>query len=378
MKALDRELLAENIRKSVTCGISAHELCGACVTVRQAGEDVYTECFGTTAPDGSAPVTERSLFRLASMTKPVTAVAVMILAEWGLLTLDTRIKELLPKYSEMTVGRVENGNIKADRKAVTDITVKHLLTHTSGIGCGELGVRLNSLMTEDDKKSVEATVKFFADKPLSFEPFTKEEYSAFAAFDVLAAIVERLTGEDYNVFLRKNIFLPCGMDDTTFVPSEEQWQRLVTLHNYTEEKGAFAECFEKGSIFGGFPCTHYLGGAGLASTLCDYSLFARMLLDGGEINGRRIISEESVRMISTPIFPKARGKEAWGLGVRVITRSGVLPNGAYGWSGAYGGHFWIDPENKITAVYLKNSLYDGGAGASTARQLEKDVYSALK
>ena len=134
-------------------------------------------------------------------------------------------------------------------------------------------------------------------------------------------------------------------------------------------------------VFEDVPCTHYLGGAGLVSTLQDYGNFAKILLNQGRTANGRILEEETFRHLFTPQVSKEmmRGAERWGLGVRVITEDTYpyLPKGSFGWSGAYGSHFWIDPKNKIYAVYMKNSKHDGGAGNASARIFEKAVYSSI-
>ena len=134
-------------------------------------------------------------------------------------------------------------------------------------------------------------------------------------------------------------------------------------------------------IFADFPESYFCAGAGLFSSLSDYVRFASMLQNGGELDGVRILSKQSVDEIATPHVSAdiMAGNERWGLGVRVITEKSytTLPVGTYGWSGAYGSHFWIDPVNRITAIYMKNSLYDGGAGSVTSRQFEKNVFDSL-
>ena len=170
------------------------------------------------------------------------------------------------------------------------------------------------------------------------------------------------------------------MVDPTFAPTPEQWERMIPMHDRVEEKSVVKPT-KPGTIFEGFPTTYFAGGAGLASTLRDYIRFAEMLQNGGRLDGVQILTEDSVRQMATPQLPKAiaPGNEVWGLGVRVIARDayGPLPVGTFGWSGAYGTHFWVDPVNKITAIYLKNSHYDGGSGAKTARQMEEDVHQSL-
>ena len=169
------------------------------------------------------------------------------------------------------------------------------------------------------------------------------------------------------------------MKDTTFSPSPAQWARLIAKHDYQDGKATVAPTRE-GCVFENYPTTHALAGAGLVSTIHDYKNFASMLLDGGVFKGRRIVSKSSIDQMATPQIydPLQKGRSLWGLGVRVIVdEKDVLPLGTFGWSGAYGTHFWVDRENKIAAIYLKNSAYDGGSGAKTAYHLEEDVYSAI-
>ena len=151
------------------------------------------------------------------------------------------------------------------------------------------------------------------------------------------------------------------------------------MHDYRDGKAQVAQTTE-GCVFGNYPTTHALAGAGLVSTIDDYKNFVTMLLDGGVFKGRRILSQEMIDQMATPQIkdPIQKGRSLWGLGVRVIVdEKDILPLGTFGWSGAYGTHFWIDPENNILAIYMKNSRFDGGSHAVTGRNFELDVYSAL-
>jgi len=203
-------------------------------------------------------------------------------------------------------------------------------------------------------------------------------YSPLIAFDLLARVVEITSGKAYDQFLEEELFAPLGMVDTTFVPTEDQWGRMVNLHNFEDGKSSFLP-LDKHHTMSDLPLTYFCGGASLVSTIGDYSRFAEMLLaDGKTADGTQLISRELIKKMQTPslsdqIMP---GPQKWGLGVRVITGADyvLLPVGSFGWSGAYGAHMWVDPENQITAVYMKNSLYDGGAGALTALHFEEDVY----
>ena len=314
---------------------------------------------------------------MASMTKPITAAAILILIERGVLSLDDKVSEFLPEFRDIHITQVTQNGLTDLGKAQNEITVCNLLTHTSGIGTDPLK---EQKMTYNDKKSIDSAVEFYSKIGLDFEPGTKQQYSPFAAFDVSAKIIEKVSGTDYHDFLMQEIFEPCGMSNTTFTPTREQWNAVIAMHNKIDGKN----CDEKMNddcVFSDFPQTHYLGGAGLVSTLADYSKFAQMLLNKGKVPTKQIIGEDTLRLMSTPFVSEEimPSSERWGLGVRVIVREDYenLPLGAFGWSGAYGTHFWIDPANNIAAVYMKNSLFDGGAGNESARNFEKAVNDSL-
>ena len=234
---------------------------------------------------------------------------------------------------------------------------------------------------EKEQSCLREAVEHYSRSALDFEPFSAQFYSAIFGFDVLARIVEIVSGMQYNDFIRENILEPLGMDDTTFTPTDEQRGRLIPMHDYVDGK-AVAVDFPVGGMFEGLPLAYFMGGAGLAATMSDYSRFADMLLNYGEYNGKRIISRELVEAMGTPHVPHEimPYSERWGLGVRVIVDDEYkrLPVGSYGWSGAYGTHFWVDPENKITAIYMKNSRFDGGSGAETAAHFEEDVTNSFE
>ena len=206
------------------------------------------------------------------------------------------------------------------------------------------------------------------------------------AFDIGARIVEKVSGQDFAAYVKKNITDVIGMKDTTFNPTADQWQRVVKMH-VLNASGKAAEEADYAHIYGTNPLTYYCGGAGLMSTAEDYSLFAETLLFGGIApNGNQVIGEKCLKEMSTPYCPIGFMDEGtqktgvtWGLGVRVFTNdNGKLPKGTFGWSGAYGTHFFVDPVNKITAVYMKNSRSNVGAGAATAENFENDVMASLK
>lgn len=374
MIILDKEQIKKRIDLRAEDDLSSGRIGGAAILVKQNGETVYKGFFGTDGRVGE--IDGKTVFRLASMTKPITAVAILKQLERGLLSLDDPIDKFIPEYADMDIGALdENKSVVVVEKSKTKITVKHLLSHTSGVGSGVLCGALDK-MTASAQTDIKSVADAYASVPLSFEPYSAQAYSATVGFDLLARIVEITSGCAYDNFLKNEIFEPLGMCDTTFDPTAEQWSRTVCMHSYKDGVASFKP-LNTGSIFGGYPLSYKCGGAGLVSTLEDYEKFTDMLLSCGKsANGECVLSEDSVRLMSTPAEPFGISpSENWGLSVRVITKdTNRIPVGSFGWSGAYGSHFWVDPTNKITAIYMKNSSFDGGSGAKTAANLEKDVY----
>lgn len=373
MKKLNKTLLNENIEKIAKYDFDNKKVFGSAYFVFQNNNLEFQKCYGKLSPTSETSVDENTLFRLASMTKPISAIATLILCERGLLSLDDTIEKYLPEFENIRV--IDNkGNNYISPKIPT---IKNLLTHTAGIG-GE--IYKHSLMTDDDAKTLDSTINFFIEKGLDFEPGTAQLYSGTGAFDVLTKIIEKVTKTDYLSFLKKEIFIPCDMPNTTFLLDEKQKERLIKMHFRENDENVVFKMPE-GCNFENFPSNHFLGGAGLISSLRDYCNFAKLLHQKGEFNGKRIVTEETFNQLCTPQVPKEIMQyfEIWGLGVRVITEDkSHLPTGVFGWSGAYGSHFWIDPENEIFAVFMKNSKTDGGAGNESALLFEKAVYASFE
>lgn len=375
MIKLEKSNVSNRIKDRILADITAGRVGGAAVLVKQSGDVIYNDFFGS---DGRGrEINDKTLFRLASMTKPITAIAILKQVERGLVSLDDPLDKFIPEYSEMEIGKLDdNKNVIITGKAKTKITVKHLLSHSSGVGSGALFGALDKL-TASAQTDLKSITDAYSSLPLAFDPYTAQAYSATVAFDLLARIVELTSGQPYNEFLTKEIFEPLGMLDTTFTPTEEQWDRMTLMHTFDGESPSFKP-LNKNTIFGGYPLTYFCGGAGLASTLADYEKFVDMLvLRGKKSDGEQFISSELIDLMATPASAHELSPgEIWGLSVRVIIcTDNRIPRGSFGWSGAYGCHFWVDPTNNITAIYMKNSTYDGGSGAKTGQNLETDVYS---
>ena len=376
MKQLDLQLLNENIDQIAQYDLNRNKISGSAYYVCQGRtfKTTLTKCYGTASSQSNLPITDTSLFRLASMTKPVTAVAALILIDRGLLSLDDPISKYLPGFTNIHV--ISKDGTDFGRPSRQPL-IRDLLTHTSGIGSDPAK---HQVMTSSDKQTLDASIDYYLRVGLDFEPGSQQLYSGVGAFDVMARIIELISDTDYLTFLKHEIFEPCGMEDTTFEPSSRQWQQIVAMHTHIDGKNTH-RTMPSGCIFEDYPCTHYLGGAGLVSSLKEYSRFAQMLLNNGRTSQTQLISSHTFRLLCTPQVSKQimPGAERWGLGVRVITEDSYpyLPVGTFGWSGAYGSHFWVDPENELIAVYMKNSQIDGGAGNESARKFEEAVYRSL-
>lgn len=388
--SLNQEKLAQNIERSMAADQADGRVGAAGLCVMQNGKQVYKRYFGKKSyatGDEMDADGDRVLFRLASMTKPITTVAALIQVDRGLLSLDQPISDILPAFAEMNLGGFIGGHTLVHMgKAKTPLTLRMLLNHTNGLGSMEVGDVQFAQMSAEDRHDLAHVTDFLSHTALSFEPATYQFYSATAAFDVAARMVELTSDMPFNAFVQKNIFAPCGMTDTTFTPTDHQWSRMVTMHERVEgAEGAPGHSQDAstcpGCVFEDFPTTWFSGGAGLAATLPDYVRFAEMLCRGGLAqDGTRVLSEQMVRAMGTATVPEyiMPKPQQWGLGVRVITGDDYyIPRDCFGWSGAYGTHFWVDPTNQITAVYMKNSRYDGGAGSRTSIVFEQDVYGAM-
>ena len=368
--AINAEKAEAAITASAEKRIQDGTLTGAHAIVFQNGEEIINKTFGTYEVGGKE-LDDNAVYRIASMTKPITALALLIEHDRGHLSIYDELTKYLPEFGEMYLSeKDENGTAK---KAENRIKLYQLVSHVSGVG------EVNVEAIGNDKCTCKTAAEWLATQPLLFEPGTDQMYST-GAFDVAARVIEITSGMEFSEYIKVNIFDKLGMKDTTFEPNEEQWSRMVGIHNFADGK-VFTEKGAAGCVFGSFPVTYHAAGAGLASTADDYMKFALMLLNGGKAeDGTVVLSEETLKLMSTPVADDtSAGNNRWGLGVRVIIKPGdTLPVGCFGWSGAYGTHFWIDPVNKVAAVYMKNSAYDGGAGNQSANEFEKDIMKSFK
>jgi CubicO group peptidase (beta-lactamase class C family) len=313
-------------------------------------------------------VPEDAIYGMASMTKPVTSVAVMMLLEDGQLLLSDPVSRFVPAFREMHVlappASSSNGHGAATVPARRPITIDDLLTHTSGLvyGFQERGplgeiYRKNGVYDGQGGKrppSLAEQMNLLARQPLKFQPGTAYTYSV--GIDLLGRIVEVASGMSLEDFFRVRIFQPLGMRDTTFNLPSSKAARLVPLHGM--DKGALVRAAEQGDYTN---VTYFSGGAGLVSTGRDYLRFAQMLLNGGELGGVRLLSRKTVELMTAShtldIGPSAVSSGyGFGYGFSVRESLGLSSRlgseGMYTWSGILGTYFWVDPKEQLAAVMM--------------------------
>ena len=257
MKNLNLQLLAKHIDQIAQYDLDRNKINGSAYYVCQGRteETALTKCYGTISSTSTLPITDTTLFRLASMTKPITAAATLILIDRGLLSLDDPIFKYLPGFTNIHVIAADGSDFGRPRRQPL---IRDLLTHTSGIGSDPTK---HQAMTAKDKQTLDASIEYYLRAGLDFEPGSQQLYSGVGAFDVMVRIIELVSGTDYQTFLQREIFAPCGMKDTSFIPTHRQWERLAVMH--TNENGKnFDPPMPEGCIFEDYPCHHFLGGAG--------------------------------------------------------------------------------------------------------------------
>lgn len=378
-RKLDPEKLLAAMDARVGQDLAEEKLTGIEVLVKCSGETVLRKTYGKKNAGGEA-MPEDAVYRIASMTKPITAAALVLEAERGHVDLNADVSVYLDGFKDMSVGEWKDGKITVTGKAKNSMKVYQLVSHSSGLASGEMESQyLADMQAADPDFTITELTEYLSRMPLLYDPGTAQAYST-VAFDVAARIVELTSGMSFAEYVKVNIFDKLGMTDTTFSPSAEQWDRVVGMHARTEDGKAYDLPMTPGSVFGSFPPSFIIAGGGLVSTASDYSKFAEMLLNKGKAaDGTQVLSEESVEKMSSPWgSDKNMGDARWGLGVIVyINDNGRLPKGSFGWSGAYGTHFFIDPADHLTAVYMKNSSYEGGAGCRTANNFEEDIMDSF-
>ena len=381
----------DRIDAMIEAAIAEEQVPGAVALIARNGKIVYQRAFGTADPDGS-PVQPDSIFRIASQTKAVTSTAVMMLFEEGHFRLNDPISKFLPEFANPTVLEAydEQTGRYITRPAKSEITIRQLITHRSGLGYGiiDRDPRMKQIYIDAGITDLYSTkpvvladnVRKLATLPLLFDPGERWHYSE--GLDVAGRLVEVVSGVSFDEFLRTRIFEPLGMDDTQFYLQPDQVDRLVTVQQPGAdggwEKYVGTEHYDADYPMKGAR-TWFGGGAGLTSTVRDSAAFLQMYLNGGEYNGIRLLSRTSVNTIMAE-QSEANGTSYHGLGFRVVTPAGVTEGGSGGvgtfsGGGYFNSGYFADPEEQLIGMIFKQTR--GQKGDATGWKFRQLTFAGI-
>jgi CubicO group peptidase (beta-lactamase class C family) len=382
-QGVDQAALA-NIAPALQGVIDAGDLSGFVTLIWRKGDEIQFNALGHRDIEAGAPMTRDTIFRIASMTKPVTTVAAMMLLEEGKLKLDDPITKWAPEFADMKVLKSATGPIEDTYPAPRDITVEDLMTHRAGLAYGFTSIgpiayahqkALGDVLTSD--MGPDAWMKALGALPLSYPPGERFHYSH--ATDVLGFLVGRIEGKPFREVLMERIFGPLKMVDTDFYSPPEKQGRAAKVYRLKDDMSALEVApFPRRDT----PPSFCGGGGGLVSTLDDYLTFARMLLGDGEVDGVRLLKPETVALMRANRLTDAQREipfmgipfwlgQGFGLGLSVITDPekqawmGAGNAGAFGWPGAFGTWWQADPKTGMILIYLiQNSMPLGPEAAA--------------
>ncbi len=357
--------------------VARGELPGVVVQVNRAGETIYLGAHGWRDIENQVPMSADTLFRIASQTKAIIAVGTLSLQEEGRLLIGDPVADYLPEFSETTVAVPREDGGYDVVPAHRPITIRDLLMHTSGVGYGygpaadrwaEAGIQ--GWYFADREEPIRETVRRMAELPFEAQPGEAWVYGYNT--DILGALVEVVSGQPLDEFLRERVFEPLGMHDTHFYLPPAKAERLATVYGMGDDGQLFRAPDEshmtgQGEYVDG-PRQSFSGGAGLLSTAHDYARFLEMLRNGGELEGARVLAPNTVRLMTvdhlpgTTIFPWRAGMGI-GLGFRVrldVGGEGVpSTQGEFGWGGAYHSVYWVDPAEQLVVTYFTQVIPSG-------------------
>ena len=384
----------DRIDAAIEAEIAAGKIPGAVALVIRDGDVAYHKSFGFADIESRKPMQNDSIFRIASMTKAITSVGVMILYERGRFQLNDPVSKFIPAFADPVVATEfdDDGNVTATRPASREIRIIDLLSHSSGIVYGFIPNPLTKSyqdagiiegITAADVKLGDVMLRL-AGQPLLFDP--GEQFFYGLNTDVLGYLIEVVSGQPLDEFFAGEIFAPLGMNDTYFYLPDDKADRLVTL--YAEVDGTLRpSAGDEGDIHLDNPRypvegarTYFSGGAGLSSTASDYGRFVEMLVNAGEIDGNRVLSRKSVELMRAPRLPFP-----WGEGVSMSLGFGVVDDlgrmgelgteGAYSWGGAFNTSYWIDPDENLVGVIMTQAR---PYTSDITRRFQTLVYQALE
>jgi CubicO group peptidase (beta-lactamase class C family) len=361
--------------------LEANHFAGAVTVVARRGKVVQFEAYGMQDIESATLMSKDSIFRIYSMSKPITSVAVMILYEEGHFLLNDPVSKWLPEFKDIEVGVEEVDETSGERVLKTEpanreVSIRDLLLHTSGLSYGVWGDSLVDEMYLDKEvllwkgTTIQDTVAKLATIPLKQQPGTVWQYGL--STDVLGRFVEVVSGQPLDEFLEQRVFSPLGMKDTGFFVPPEDADRLTTVYTPNEDNTAMTP-HDAGSVkqytFRTFTedVSHYSGGGGLLSTAADYLRFSQMLLNGGELDGVRILGPKTIDlMIQNHLGDiemwDGTGGYGFGLGFMIYPDPGssgdVLSEGSFAWGGMAHTGFWVDPQEELIGIFMTQILPD--------------------
>ncbi len=372
--------------------VEQNRIAGAVTLIARHGKTVYLNKFGMMDIEADKSMRTDAIFRIASMSKPITCTAIMILLEEGHFLLSDPISKFIPEFRNPQV--LESSSTDDSFTLVSakrEITIKHLLNHTSGITYGsgshgefyrKAGISSGLFRT---KGTIGEMVKKLAGLPLNHHP--GDGWSDGLSQDVLGYLIEVVSGMPLDKFLQKRIFEPLGMKDTFFYIPEDKQERLTSL--YSLKNNSVLEKQPGGAVEAGFPGerTYFSGGGGLCSTISDYVRFSQMLLNRGELDGVRILSRKTVELMTTDSTggikilqdtddTRATHGDSYGLGLGIRTEPGDIESqGTFGWGGAFYTLFWIDPKEDLIGIFM--TQLQSGVDKSLHRKFRILAYQAI-
>jgi CubicO group peptidase (beta-lactamase class C family) len=391
-KAEDVGLSTERLKRvgeAVQRHIAAGNVAGAVTLVARRGKIAHFEANGVMDVDTKKPMAKDNLFRLASMSKPITGVAVMMLVEEGKIRLNDPVSRFVPEFAELNKVAVprpgapsppqgRQGGAPPQYDVVSanrQITIADLLKHGSGLVSGGLGAADAARLAPRTPTDTLATyIPKLATVPLDFQPGTLWRYSGQAGFDVLSRVVEVVSGQTYDKFLQERLLGPLGMPDTGFFAPASKASRVVTMSESTPN-GLRAVARTDSTVY-------FSGAGGMMSTAEDYLQFAQMMLNGGELNGRRYLSPQTMALMTSNHtgdlvngqFGRPPRGMGFGLSMQVVMDPVAadlrVSKGAFGWAGGTGVSFWVEPAEQLVSIYF----IQGGTGG----QLRGDVENAIR
>lgn len=379
--------------------VEKEQVAGIIALVARHGKIVYHKSFGYDDLDTGSPLKKDAIVRIASQTKAITSAAVMMLYEEGHFLLDDPVSKYIPSFSSPQVLEKFNAGdtTYTTRPAKREVSIRDLLTHTSGIGYAVIGTpEANAIYAknnipvgiENPDGNLADVMERLGRLPLFHDPGARFLYGLNS--DVLGYLVEVISGKPLADFLQERLFSPLNMKDTYFYLPENKHSRLATLYTENEEKKTVkvihhgGPLAKDGNMLENYPRMKgkfYAGGAGLSSTATDYATFLQMLLNGGLYNGHQVLSPTTVRLFTTnQIAHLKEGKNNFSLGFSITTAEQAarypIPEGTFDWGGAFGTQYWADPAEGIVGVILTQKQPSSWGGEISAK-FKASVYQAV-